>query len=341
MRHWDRLMDLYLEQYAARGICVETVKNVRRELERLGCWLKSRRPRPRLEEVGSDLLVEYLRRRGACRSKATLSGAMSKVRCFGEFLVLQGTWQSNPLRWIQGPRLRMYDSVARRIGAAAMKGVWEQAACSRQEYHRHLWLVALSLLYGTGLRRGELARLNLSHWNAQEGTLQIDGNKTRRPRQVAVPELTWRCIESYLPRRQNHLEALGVRQEQALLIDKDGGRLSESAISRALHRLAERAGIDRVTLHQFRHTCASDLLARGVRLPEIQRLLGHQSIGTTVRYLHVADPERHRAVALHPINQMLAAGPAAAAPTPSLTMAAAASSPSSESTQALASGGHS
>jgi site-specific recombinase XerD len=331
MRNWDRLLDVYMEQYAARGIATETVKHVRSELERLGCWLKNRRPRPKLEEVHSDLLVDYLRRRSAYRAKATLSGVMSTMRGFGEFLVLQGNWASNPLRWIKGPRLRMYDNLARRISTNSQQQLWQQAASLPQEYRRYRMLATLSLLYGTGLRRAELSRLNLSHWNSQEGTLQIDGNKTRRERQVAVPELTWRCIESYLPRRQNHLEGLGLREETALLIDKDGGRLSVGAISRTIHYLVKKADAGSITLHQFRHSCASDLLGKGVSLPEIQRLLGHQSIGTTVRYLHVADPERHRAVALHPINQMLAAGQAPAEP----------GAASSQSIQEHTTGGHS
>jgi integrase len=58
-------------------------------------------------------------------------------------------------------------------------------------------------------------------------------------------------------------------------------------------------------LHQFRHTCASDLLAAGVPVPEVQRTLGHASIATTMRYLHIADPERHRAVQKHPVNDWL------------------------------------
>jgi integrase/recombinase XerD len=72
-----------------------------------------------------------------------------------------------------------------------------------------------------------------------------------------------------------------------------------------LKTLARRCGAERVTLHQFRHSCASDLLESGVHLPQIQQMLGHQTIQTTVRYLHVADPQRHEAVKLHPINRML------------------------------------
>jgi integrase/recombinase XerD len=60
-----------------------------------------------------------------------------------------------------------------------------------------------------------------------------------------------------------------------------------------------------VSLHQFRHTCASDLLESGVSLPEVQQLLGHATVVTTTRYLQIADPERAKAIKLHPLNDHL------------------------------------
>jgi len=314
MRNWDRLVDEYLGQCQARGLAPETLANLRRELDRLGCWLKNRRPRPELEAVGAELLIAYLRIRGAYKAKATLAGSMSVLRGWGAFLVQRGIWAESPLRWMQGPKLRADARVPRRLSSAVLKDLWEHAAKGRQKYHRYLWLAALSLLYGTGLRRGELARLNVADWSSQEGTLRIDGQKTGRQRQVAVPALTARCLETYLTHRQNHLEALGrsASSEAALLVNKDGARLSGFALSRGLRRLGRQAGVEKLTLHQFRHSCASDLLEQGTHLPEVQRLLGHQCVATTVRYLQIADPQRHAAVKLHPINSILAAQGAAA-----------------------------
>jgi site-specific recombinase XerD len=62
-------------------------------------------------------------------------------------------------------------------------------------------------------------------------------------------------------------------------------------------------------MHQFRHTCASDLLARGVHLPEVQRILGHAAICSTMWYLSVSDESRKEAMAKHPINEFLEAQP--------------------------------
>jgi len=66
-----------------------------------------------------------------------------------------------------------------------------------------------------------------------------------------------------------------------------------------------RAQVPVHSLHQFRHGCASDLLEAGVHLTEVQRILGPCVIATTVRYVHIADPQRRAAIELHPINTLL------------------------------------
>lgn len=306
MRRWDRLVDRYIEEYyEAAGRSSGTIQNVRRELDRLGAWLKNRRPRPKLDDVDSFLLIRYLRSRTVCRSKSTLSAVMSKMRCFGGYLVHEGIWHSNPIRWMRGPKLYPNSRLPRRIKPQAMSELWETAATSRTGFHRTLWVTLLGVFYGTGARRGEIARLDLSHWDRESGFIMFDGRKTGRERRVPAPKLVWQCLESYLPQRQNHLESKGRTEETALFVNKHGFRLNANAISQGFKKLARRSGDESLTLHQLRHTCASDLLEDGARLVEVQRLLGHQSIGSTMRYLHIADPQLHEAVRVHPINEVL------------------------------------
>lgn len=307
MRRWDSLVEAYLEEYVARGVSAGMIGNVQRELERWGNWMKRRRPKPRLEAIEPQLLVRYIQQRTPFRSKATVYSVMSRMRGMGDYLVRQGVWISNPLRWMRGPKITPYHRLPKRIDAEAMQAMWAAAAVRRNGYEQQLGITLLALLYGTGLRRGELQRLDVRDWSREEGVLSIDGRKSGTERSVPVPELVYRCIETYLPLRHNQLERLGDIDEPALFINRAGKRVSESSISQAVHTLARRAGVRLHSLHQFRHTCASDLIAAGVSLPEVQRILGHSGIGTTMRYLHVADPERQEAIARHPINDWLEA----------------------------------
>jgi site-specific recombinase XerD len=193
----------------------------------------------------------------------------------------------------------------KRIGAEHLKKIWDATSQNRNHYQQHLSLAVLALLYGTGLRRGELERLDLEDWKRDEGILQIDGRKTGQERNVPVSEGIWRCVEAYLPLRQNLLERHGLRDEPALLLNRDGRRMSAQQLGVMVHRLARAADVPLVSLHQFRHTCASDLLESGVSLPEVQQLMGHATVVTTTRYLQIADPARVRAIQQHPLNDYL------------------------------------
>lgn len=305
MRRWDRLLDIYMEEYRARGVSEATVAHTEARLQRWGRWLKKRRPRVSVEDIGADLITDYIASCASFRSKATVYGTLSTMRGFGDFLVRQGLWKLNPLRWMKGPKISPYSRLPKRINHEHMQAMWREAASRRGDYSAHLWVTVLALLYGTGLRRGELERLNIDDFDRGEGTLRIDGRKTGRERCLPLPETVLRCLEVYLPRRHNQLEQTGSLEERALLVSRNGKRLSGFAISNGVHAISRRAQVPIHSLHQFRHSCASDLLEAGVHLAEVQRILGHCVISTTVRYIHIADPQRRAAIQLHPINTLL------------------------------------
>jgi site-specific recombinase XerD len=307
MKQWESAVEGYVAAGEARGLSQESVRSSRVELDRCGCWLKRRRPKPRLEEIDGQLLIQYLRSRTRFRAKSTVSSIASKLRCFGEYLVQQGVWPQNPMRWVRGPRLDPRGRLPRRIGAEHLRQLWEAAPQQRGSYAQQLSVAVLSLLYGTGLRRGELERLNVQDWKREENLLAIDGRKTGYERQVPVNEAVSRCLEAHLPMRHNLLERRGTISEPALLINRQGKRLSAESLGLLVHRLARRARVPLVSLHQFRHTCASDLLENGASLVEVQSILGHKSVESTSRYLQVAGPERAQAVSKHPLNDYLPA----------------------------------
>ncbi|NJD87710.1 MAG: hypothetical protein FIB05_06835 [Betaproteobacteria bacterium] len=308
MRGWDQLLDGYMAEYGARGLSEESVRHVGRALERWGSWLKHSRPRPKLEDVDAPMITRYMRSRSSFKAKSTVYRTLSTLRGMGDYLVREGVWAANPMRWMKGPKVTPYSHLPARLNRGQVEAMWKAAAEVRGPYRRVLWVTVLSLLYGTGLRRGEIARLEVGHWEREEGLLRIDGRKTGWERRVPVPELTYRCLETYLPLRSNALMASERAESPALLVGSDGTALSPHAISVGIHRIARRAQVDFRSIHQFRHTCASDLLETGVSLPEVQRILGHRVISTTVRYTHIADPQRAAALALHPINDWLVAG---------------------------------
>lgn len=305
MRRWDGLCDGYRRECEARGLMESTLYTRMRELERFGLWLKRRKPRPRLEDVDGQVIIRYIQSRTAFHSKSTICGIVTELRGMGEYLMAEGIWLKSPMRWIRGPKLSPQHRLPRRIGSAHLEKIWDAALQRPQEYARYQAVCILGILYGTGIRRGELERLDIDDWDRDNGTLTIDGRKTGRQRRVPVGKNVWRCVEAYLPHRQNMLERKNCLEEQAFLVNRFGARLKSQDISLLVHRLAKSAEVPLVSLHQFRHSCASDLIESGVSLPEVQQILGHAMLQSTMQYTHIADPERVEAIARHPINDFI------------------------------------
>jgi site-specific recombinase XerD len=309
MRRWDALLEKYLAQLQVRGLAESTIAQRQRELGQFGQWLKTRKPKPSLEYIAPELIVRYVETRGAFHSRAVVASSVSILRGMGEFLVTEGLWRTNPLRWMRGPRMHLHRPLPRRIDKAQQQALWTAAQQLRREFSRYQAVCLLGVLYGTGLRRGELERLDVDSWDRDARILKVDGKKTGVQRHVPVGEGVWRCLEAWLPHRHNRLEARGRVDERALFVNTIGERLTGQAVSVLVGKLSKLAGTERVTLHQFRHSCASDLLEAGVALPEVQQLLGHAHITSTVRYVAVADPQRTQAMTRHPLNRFLAPPP--------------------------------
>ncbi len=97
MRRWLEVTTGYMAACQARRMGEERRKATRLELERLGMWLLSTRSNLTMEEIDTDLLVNYIRGRTVFRSKATVSDVVSKLRCWGAWLVQEGCWKKSPL----------------------------------------------------------------------------------------------------------------------------------------------------------------------------------------------------------------------------------------------------
>ena len=133
MKRWDGLVERYAAQLETRGLAKATIDGRERELVRFGSWLKARRPRPGLEELDADLVVRYVRSRSAFHSRSTVGSVVSSLRCMGEFLVAEGFWKSNPLRWMRGPKVDQRRHLPTRVGREDQQAIWEAAQKRPQE----------------------------------------------------------------------------------------------------------------------------------------------------------------------------------------------------------------
>lgn len=141
-------------------------------------------------------------------------------------------------------------------------------------------LALLAVMYGCGLRVSEAVGLDLADLDLQSSELRVLG-KGRKERVVPVPDAALQLIRSYLAERP-------ATREEAIFLNRQGGRLTTRSVQRMLKSRALATGADvSVTPHRLRHSFATHLLAGGVDLRAIQELLGHASLATTERYTHL------------------------------------------------------
>ena len=229
----------------------------------------------------------------AGQADATVAARIYALRSFHRWLVETGRAKRDPSRSVKPPHVpdlnvpppsRAELALLRNAHDDSLRGVRDRAI--------------FSLLYGCGLRVGELRRLRMSDVDLRQRRVHVRG-KGKRNRNVPMPQVTCDDLNAWLDVRP--------------LVDPDGdsrylfpghdpnGRRSQEAIYDTLKIVAARAGVvvDRVHPHALRHAFATHLLAAGADLRTIQRLLGHSSIQTTCKYLALEIGDLQRAVDSH------------------------------------------
>lgn len=141
-------------------------------------------------------------------------------------------------------------------------------------------LALIDFLSSTGVRVGELVRLNREDINFEERSCIVFG-KGSKEREVYFDARTKLHLEKYLSMRKDNNPALFV----SLLAPYD--RLEISGVEIRLKKLGKDLDLQRVHPHKFRRTMATKAIDKGMPIEQVQRLLGHAKIDTTLQYAMV------------------------------------------------------
>lgn len=243
----------------------------------------------RVDDVRSFLAERYRR-----QSPTTLGRKLAALRSFFRFLVREGQREADPSVGIPAPR------AARRLPrplavddchvlAEALAKTPREGARDRAGRGALRDRALVELLYGAGIRVGELVALDVRDIDLHRGDVRVWG-KGGKERVVPLPAAARNALGEYLDQRRRP----GVLSEPLFpsLRAKRGEnprRLDPRDVRRILRRRADRAGVvDRVSPHRLRHSYATHLLDMGADLRAIQELLGHASLSSTQKYTAVS-----------------------------------------------------
>ena len=158
----------------------------------------------------------------------------------------------------------------------------ENIELMRQNCKNKRDLAIIDMLYSTGMRVGELVKLNISDidFAHKECVVLGKGNKQRK---VYFDAKTKIHLQQYLSSRSDDNEALFV----SMLSPHN--RLEISGVEIALRKIGQKLNITKVHPHKFRRTLATKAIDKGMPIEQVQHLLGHTKIDTTLGYAMVED----------------------------------------------------
>jgi site-specific recombinase XerD len=150
----------------------------------------------------------------------------------------------------------------------------------------------LLALADSGLRANELLRLLVEDWRKADRGLFVRGGKGQKDRVAFMGPTTMRALKAWLARHPVP------SPESFLFCDRQGRPLKYRRLVQILHRLSRKAGLPthrRLHPHALRHFAATSWLRGGAGLDEVRRLLGHESLSTTLRYSSLVGADLQRA----------------------------------------------
>ena len=268
----DSAVESFLEHVKNRSTSDHTHVNYEVDMRQFAGYLEELEIES-LEDVDMSTLRAYLRNMsGWGYSKPTIARKLSALRGFFSFLKDSDVVSHNPARLLKGPA--MPRNIPRALSTEALDVLFKVAASSEDPTRD---TVVLEVLYGCGLRISELAGLKCGDVDLEERWITVLG-KGAKERRVPFGTYAQKALQSVYASSKGGF----------VLSGKNGKALTVRTVHRIVTKLAERGGLDGVTPHVLRHSCATHLLERGASLKFIQEFLGHENMATTQIYLTVS-----------------------------------------------------
>lgn len=266
-----------------RGLARNTLEAYERDLTSFLEYMSDKQGITTLDQVDRVHIVNYLMfLRESGRASSTVARTMTSIRSFFKFLVREQILAADPSIYMDTPKtdkklpkVMNLEEVERLLDAPQVKepaGIRDKAM--------------LELLYASGIRVSELVSLNVGDLNLGMGFVRCIG-KGSKERIIPLGRIALDWLDRYIQTARPKL-LKGRLREQALFVNRNGGRMTRQGFWKIIKQYGKEANIDKdITPHMLRHSFATHLLENGADLRAVQEMLGHSDISTTQIYTHV------------------------------------------------------
>jgi integrase/recombinase XerD len=261
-----------------KGLARHSLDSYRRDLDRLQTWANKN------GKQVSDLTRADLRKWIASLSReglapASIARAVSAIRGFFKFLMLDGHIKSHPAEDLDTPQRFAY--LPKFLTEDEINRLFAAPDISTEEGIRDRAVV--EIMYATGLRVSELVNLKLTDVDLMTGLVRCHG-KGNKERRVPLGKSAIHWLQQYAAVKAGY----GKQSSPHVFLHR-GRPFTRQLAWSMIKRHAEKAGIKNVSPHTLRHSFATHLLQHGADSRSVQALLGHSDISTTQIYTHITN----------------------------------------------------
>lgn len=261
----DEYLRLFLDAKQIEGCSERTIQYYSVTVDRMLQKIETPVRKISTEEI-RKYLVDY-QKINDC-SKVTVDNVRRNISSFFSWLEEEDYVLKSPMRRIH--KIKTKQPVKEVISDEAIELLRDNCECSRD-------LAIIDLLYSTGIRVGELVNLNISDvdFEARECVVFGKGDKERKVYFDAKAKLH---LLNYLTERKDNNPALFVT------LDAPHDRLKISGVEIRIRSLGRKLNMEKIHPHKFRRTMATRAIDKGMPIEQVQKILGHSQIDTTMQY---------------------------------------------------------
>lgn len=217
-------------------------------------------------------------------NKNSISRKLSSIRGFYNYLLKEQIITNNYFNNIPNPKKELY--LPKYLKDEELDKIF--SVCNMNNPINERDTLIIELLYATGIRVSELVNIKIKDINRGEKSIKVLG-KGDKERIVLYNNHTEKALDTYL---NDGYHSFNKQNNGYLILNKNGGKLSERYVRVIINNLVRKAGLDiKISPHTIRHTFATDMLEEGADLMTVKELLGHESLNTTSIYTHVTNEQ--------------------------------------------------
>ena len=280
-------IQIFYRDCLGRMLSKRTIDNYAEYLKGFGTYLQ-RINKSKIEDVIKDDVLDFFAFKRLTCSEGTIKHYFIAIRACFKCLVARNIVAINPLDDIPKPRVpkKVIQSFNREEVQAILNAFDKNTFAGLRNY------TIMSVLFSTGLRKGEMLQLNLSDLYLDVDLMKVNG-KGNKERYIPISPVLHRIIFIYLKKRKEFLKENNMSDNGAFIISCTGYRLTKGGLGNVFATLkkSKQQWASRVSAHTWRHTFAKFFLLNGGDLFSLQKILGHEDIESTRIYIELTKEE--------------------------------------------------